>query len=445
MKALFRKADITIQRDALLKLAAALMLFGSSINAMAQSNEVELDSIIAIVNDDIVLASDFVRERANLIRQNRSGTPRDSELDKLVIERLIVQSLQLQQAELRGIRIDDNSLQRALEDMARNNNMTVAQMRDTLTSDGINFLEFRENIRKELIVSTLTRREIESSLNVSDAEVEDLLNEELAGESGFRYELEHILVKMPQQADENLVAKSLTTAQSIASQARDGVPFARLVEIQRNLGNPDIEGGNLGSRSLQEMPPLFAQQVEGIQEGDVTEPLRSAAGFHVIKLVGRSSFDKAGPVRVRARHILASTRNGTSSADARAKIGRMYAQLQAGASFDQLARELSDDKGSAANGGDLGWFNRGEMVARFEQMAFESDINQLSAPFETEFGWHVIEVLDQEMTENPRNQLETRARETLRRQKAEDQYEAWLTRLRDNAYVELRGFAKNFQ
>lgn len=426
----------------LANIAAALVL---SSTAQAQQQEVELDSIIAIVNDDIVLASDFIRERGNLIRQNRAGVPKGQELDKLVIERLIVQSLQLQHAELRGIRIDDSSLQRALDDMARNNNMSVAQMREALNKDGINFLEFRENIRKELIVSTLTRREIESNLSVSDAEVEDLLNEAMAGESGYRYELEHILVKLPQQADDDLVSSSLTTAQSLASQARDGVPFARLVEMQRNLGNSEIEGGNLGSRSLQEMPALFARQVEGMQAGDVTEPLRSAAGFHVIKLVGRSSLDQAGPVRVRARHILASTRSGMSSADAKTKIDSIYARLQAGSTFESLAKEFSDDTASAANGGDLGWFNRGEMVPTFEQRAFQSGVNQVTEPFVTEFGWHILEVLDTELAENPRSKLENQARETLRRQKAEEQYETWLSRLRDNAYVELRGFAKNFQ
>ena len=423
--------------------AAALVLLCSA--AVTHAQEVELDSIIAIVNDDIVLASDFIRERGNLIRQNRSGAPKGEALDKMVIERLIVQALQLQQAELRGIRIDDNSLQRALDDMARNNNMTVSQMRDTLSKDGINFLEFRENIRKELIVSTLTRREIESNLSVSDAEVEDLLSAEMTGDAGFRYELEHILVKMPQQADSNLVESSLATAQSLASEARDGVPFAQLVETQRKLGNTEIEGGNLGSRSLQEMPGLFANQVEVMQEGDVTEPLRSAAGFHVIKLVGRSSLDQAGAVRIKARHILASTRNGTSSADAKVIIDSVYAKLQSGASFESLAKEFSDDTGSASNGGDLGWFDRGEMVPKFEQKAFQANINQVIEPFETEFGWHILEVLDQELAESPRTQLEGKARETLRRQKAEEQYESWLTRLRDNAYVELRGFAKNFQ
>lgn len=424
---------------------AVALLFVFSLSGNAVSAEVELDSIIAVVNDDIVLASDFIRERDNLIRQSRSNVPDRNEMDKMVIERLIIQSLQLQQAEQRGIRIDDNSLQRALEDMARNNSMSVAQMRDALSKDGINFLEFRENIRKELIVSTLTRREIESNLNVSDAEVEDLLSEEMAGESGYRYELEHMLVKLPKQADKDLVDSALTTAQALASEARDGVPFARLVEKQRNLGNAQIEGGNLGSRSLQDMPALFAQQVEAMQEGDVTEPLRSAAGFHVIKLVGRSSLDQAGPSRVRARHILASTRNGTSDADAKAKIDRAYARLVAGENFAALAEEFSDDPGSANSGGDLGWFNRGEMVPNFEQKAFNTEPNQVTEPFATQFGWHILEVLEQELQENPRSQLESKARETLRRQKAEEKFQTWLTRLRDNAYVELRGFAKNFQ
>jgi len=413
--------------------------------AAAQSREIELDSIIAVVNDDIVLASDFIRERENFVRQNRSNTPRDKELDMLIIERLIVQSLQLQQARQRGIRIDDSSLQRALDDMARNNNMSVAQMREALAKDGIDFLEFRENIRKELLVSTLTRREIEAGLSVSESDVEDLMNEELAEAAGFRYELEHILVKLPQQADKNQVDTSLATAQSLASEARDGMPFARLVELQRSGGNRDIEGGNLGSRTLAEMPALFRSQVEVMQEGDVTEPLRSGAGFHVIKLVGRSSMDKSGPLRIRARHILASTRNGASSEQAKAKIDIVYARLQAGDTFEELAKEFSEDPGSAAKGGDLGWFNRGEMVSKFELMAFETNPNQLTEPFATEFGWHILEVLEQELQENPRAEMEVKARDTLRRQKAEERYQEWLTRLRDNAYVELRGFAKNYQ
>ncbi|OED43660.1 hypothetical protein AB833_03365 [Chromatiales bacterium (ex Bugula neritina AB1)] len=412
---------------------------------VAVSEEVLLDSIIAVVNEDIILSSEFVRERATLIRQNPPNLPKGEKLDKAVIERLIAQSLQLQKAAERGIRIDDSSLQRTLEDMARNNKMTISQMRESLNRDGINFLEFRENIRKELVISALSQREIDSNLRVSDEEVEALLDAEAAGSAGYRYELEHILVKVPQQADGETVSTALAVARSVASDARDGIPFNRVLQTQIRSGYTDIEGGNLGSRSLANMPKLFADQVKGMQIGDITEPLRSAAGFHVLQLLTKSSLDQPATIRVRARHILVSTRDGTSASAAKERITAIYNRLSEGADFAALAREVSDDKSSAAKGGDLGWFGRDEMVPRFETLAFSTEPNQLTEPFFTEFGWHVMEVTEREVEENPRSDLEARARDQLRRRKAEDKYDDWLAQLRANAYVELRGFAKNFQ
>ncbi len=422
---------------------AAVWLLSTSPSVI--SEEVALDSIIAVVNDDIILSSDFVRERATLIRQNPPNLPSGEQLDRAVIERLIAQSLQIQQAEERGIRIDDSSLQRTLEDMARNNKMTVAQMRESLSRDGIDFLEFRETIRKELLISTLSRREVESSLRVSDAEVEEQLSTEAAGTAGYRYELEHILVKLPQQADNETVDAAAVVARTVASDARDGIPFDRLIQTQLSNGYSEIEGGNLGARSLADMPRLFANQVKGMQIGDITEPLRSAAGFHVLHLLSKNSIDTPSSTRVRARHILASTRNGLSAAAAKQRIIEIRNRLLEGADFAAIAREMSDDARSAANGGDLGWFGRGEMVANFENIAFTTETNQLTEPFFTDFGWHILEVTEREVEQNPRGDLEERTRDQLRRKKAEDKYADWLAQLRANAYVELRGFAKNFQ
>lgn len=409
------------------------------------AEEVELDSIVAIVNNDIVLSSDFINERATLLRQNPPNLPSGPALDKVVMERLITQSLQLQEAERRGIRIDDSNLQRALEDMARNNQMSIAQMRETLSADGINFLEFRENIRKELVISTLTRREVESNLRVSDTEVEELMEASSAAPPGFRYELDHILVKLPQQAGAQQESAALSLAQGIASDARDGVSFRRLIETRRESGVVDIEGSKLGSRSLSEMPQLFATAVQGMQDGDVTEPLRSAAGFHILRMLGRSSLEQSIAKRVKARHILISTRTGLSADEAKQRITRIYQQLSEGADFASLAREVSDDRGSAEKGGDLDWFGRGEMVQRFEQIAFAIAPNKISEPFFTEFGWHLLEVLEQDIDESPRANLETQAREQLTRKKAEEKYQRWLSQLRGRSYVELRGFAKSLQ
>ncbi len=409
----------------------------------ALAEEVELDSIVAIVNNDIVLASDFISERATLLRQNPPNMPSGDELDKIVLERLITQSLQLQEAEARGIRIDDSNLQRALEDMARNNRMTVAEMRETLNRDGVNFLEFRENIRKELLISTLTRREVESRLRVSDAEVEEVMSTS-AAPAGFRYELNHILVKLPQQSAPGLESAALKLAQEIASDARDGIQFPRLLEKYRSQ-NADIEGSNLGSRTLEEMPQLFSTAVQGMQDGDISEPLRSVAGFHVLKLEGRSSLEQSIAKRVRARHILSSTRAGLSSEVAKQRITDIYNRLSEGADFANLARQQSDDRGTADKGGDLGWFTRGEMVRRFEEIAFSLPPNRLSEPFQTEFGWHILEVTEQDIDENPRSSLENKAREDLMRKKAEERYQVWLSQLRSRSYVELRGFAKSLQ
>ncbi|MEM7256392.1 MAG: peptidylprolyl isomerase [Pseudomonadota bacterium] len=411
---------------------------------IAWSQETPIDSIVALVNEDIILASDFVSERARLIRQNPPNLPRGEALDKAVMERLIVQSLQLQSAAQRGIRIDDNALQRAIEDMARNNNISVAKMREALSEEGVNFLEFREDVRKELIISTLSRRVVETNLSVSDAEVEELLNLESGTASTSRYELDHILVQVPQQADADLIAGAQEIARNIASAARDGVPFNRLLQDQLAQGNSNLEGGNLGARTLTDMPPLFANEAQGMQIDDVSEPLRSAAGFHVIKLLRKTAAVRE-PSRVRARHILASTRNGRSSAEAQAIVTDARNQLIQGRDFATLATQLSDDPSSAANGGDLGWFGKGEMVAAFESLAFSSEVNEVSQPFETQFGWHILEVIDREVTEAPREALKSRTREQLRRRKAEEKFDTWLTELRESAYVELRGFAKNFQ
>jgi len=394
----------------------------------AVAEETPLDSIIAVVNDDVILNSEFTRERDAMLAQNQPGLPRGEELHRLIVERLIIRSIQLQEAERRNIRIDESGLQRAIEDMAANANMTPAEMRDSITGDGQDFLMFREDLRKNLTVSTLTRREIQSNLFVSDAEVEELL----------------ILVKLPQQADTRQDSEALGIAQSLASRARDGETFAALVAGARSNGS-DIEGGNLGSRSLEDLPELFAQQMNGLQVNDVTEPLRSVAGYHILKLVSRTTVSQATPSRVRARHILVSTRGGRSSTEAQQRIREVQEQLTNGTDFAEVAQSYSDDESSASQGGSLGWFGGGEMVAEFEQAAFSTPVNVLSQPFKTAFGWHILEVLEQQLPETSQEAEAAKAREQLRQKKGEERYQAWLDDLRDNAYIELRGFAKRYQ
>jgi len=425
------------------QLTLSLLLL--SLPHMAQTAETKLDSIIAVVNDDIVLSSEFVRERNTMIQQNQPGLPTGTALDKLVVERLIIQSIQLQEAERRNIRIDESGLQRALEDMANQNNMSLTQLRDSVTKEGLDFLEFREDLRKNLTISSLTRREIESNLFVSDAEVEELLSTEASTAKGeFRYTLEHILVKLPQQADAQQDAAALSKAQDLASRGRDGDTFAAMVRNERDNGT-DLEGGNLGSRSLEELPELFAAAMDGLQESDVTEPLRSVAGYHILKLLSRSTVSQATPSEVRARHVLVSTRSGRSNTQAQQRIREVQQQIINGTDFEEVARTYSDDTASAANGGSLGWFGLGEMVGEFERVAFSTPINTPSQPFKTAFGWHIVEVLEQKLPETSDEEIANKARQQLRQKKGEEKYQTWLRTLRDGAYVELRGFAKEYQ
>ncbi len=423
-------------------LLCATALIAFAIPATAQ--ETSLDSIIAVVNEDIILSSEFSRERDTMLRQNQPGLPRGEELDRLVVERLIIRSIQLQEAERRNIRIDESALQRAIEDMARNNNLTPNQLREQISAEGIDFLQFREDLRKNLIVSTLTRREIQSNLFVSDAEVEELLSANTTSEGEFRYTLEHILVKLPEQADTQQDAEALRVAQTLASRARDGEDFVTLVRNTRAAGT-DIEGGNLGTRSLNDMPDLFARQMNGLQEGDITEPLRSVAGYHLLKLVARATVSQATPERVRARHVLVSTRGGRSNTEAQNRIREVQQQLNSGADFAEVVQTYSDDASTATQGGDLGWFGTGEMVGEFEQVAFSTPVNVASQPFKTAFGWHILEVLEQQMPEVSEAAVTEQARSQIRQKKGEERFQAWLDSLRDNAYVELRGFAKRYQ
>ena len=420
------------------------LTLGLALTTPSIAQETPLDSIIAVVNDDIVLTSEFLRERDTMIQQNQPGLPTGEALDQMIVERLIIQSIQLQEAERRNIRIDESGLQRALEDMARNNNMNLSQLRDSVTRDGGDFLEFREDLRKNLTISTLTRREIESNLFVSDAEVEELLSTETAKNGEFRYTLEHILVKLPQQADTRQETSALRIAQTLASRARDGEDFASLVRSER-INGTDIEGGNLGSRSLSDMPALFANEMPGMQQGDVTEPLRSVAGFHILKLTARVTVSQATPSQVRARHVLVSTRGGRSNTEAQQRIREVQQKINDGEDFADIATAYSDDTSSAASGGDLGWFGPGEMVGEFEQVAFSTPVNTPSQPFKTAFGWHIVEVLEQKMEQSSSTDQAAKAREQLRQKKAEEKFQTWLTTLRDNAYVELRGFAKEYQ
>ncbi|WP_018168119.1 peptidylprolyl isomerase [Thioalkalivibrio sp. ALMg9] len=399
------------------------------------------DRILAVVGDDVITQRELV-ERMNLIAQQmveRGTRPPDQDtLARQVMERLIVERVQLQEAERVGINIDEMTLNRAMENIARENRMTLPQLRQALMQDGVDFNAFREQIRHELTVNQLQRRQVDQRIRVSDPEIADLIaSESGAIDRGVRYRIAQIMVPLPQGADASQIAEAREKAEALRQRVREGEDFAT-VAISESQGPQALEGGDLGWRSAGEIPGMFAREAVLMRTGEISEVLRSPGGFHIMKLLDREGGDQTRVQQTRVRHILISPDQVRSDEDARRQAQSLYNRIREGASFEDLARANSDDPGSAAQGGALGWVSPGELVPGFEEAMDALEPGVVSEPVESQFGWHIIEVLERREVDTSREQIRARAREILQNRKREEELELWLRRLRDEAYVEYR-------
>ncbi len=399
------------------------------------------DRILAVVGEDVVTERELV-ERMNLVAQQmleQGHRPPDRDtLARQVMERLVVERVQLQEAERVGIDIDEMTLNRAMENIARENRLTLTQLRQALLQDGVDFNAFREQIRNELTLAQLRRRQVDGRVRVSDQEIADLIaSESGAIDRGVRYRLSHILVPVPQGADSATIAEARDRAHALRQRLEDGEDFAT-VAISES-GAPDaLEGGDLGWRGAGEIPTVFAREVILMRTGEISDVLRSPSGFHIVKLEDREGGDQTRVQQTRVRHILISPDQVRSSEEAERQARSLYNRIREGASFEDLARANSDDPGSAAQGGRLGWVSPGELVPDFEEAMDRLQPGGLSEPVQSQFGWHVIEVLERREVDTSREQIRARAREILQERKREEEQELWLRRLRDEAYVEYR-------
>lgn len=399
------------------------------------------DRILAVVGDDVITQRELV-ERMNLIAQQmveRGNRPPDQDtLARQVMERLIVERVQLQEAERVGINIDEMTLNRAMENIARENRMTLPQLRRALMQDGVDFNAFREQIRHELTVNQLQRRQVDQRIRVSDPEIADLIaSESGAIDRGVRYRIAQIMVPLPQGADAGQIAAAREKAESLRQRVREGEDFAT-VAISESQGPQALEGGDFGWRSASEIPGMFARQAVLMRTGEISEVLRSPGGFHIMKLLDREGGDQTRVQQTRVRHILISPDQVRSEQDAQRQAQSLHNRIREGASFEDLARANSDDPGSAAQGGTLGWVSPGELVPGFEEAMDALEPGVVSEPVESQFGWHIIEVLERREVDTSREQIRARAREILQNRKREEELELWLRRLRDEAYVEYR-------
>ncbi|MDT3736738.1 MAG: peptidylprolyl isomerase [Denitratisoma sp.] len=410
--------------------------------ALAQgraAQAIEADRIIAVVNDEVITLHELKSRAAFTERQLRQqGTqmpPRDV-LEKHILERLIVDRVQLQFAKETGLRIDDAQLDQTLVRIAEGNRMGLAQFRANLERDGIPWAKFREDIRDEIVIGRLREREVDSKIVVTEGEIDNFL--ETAGAMGNEeFNLAHILLRVPEQARPEQLARLQARAEDIVAQLRRGADFAQLAAS--NSDAPDgLSGGVMGWRPLERLPTLFAEVVPKLKPGEVSDVLRSPAGYHILKLLDRrGGAIKAQPVeQTRARHILIKTSELVSEADARRRLAALKERITHGADFAELARLHSNDL-SAAKGGDLGWLNQGDTVPDFEKAMNSLKPGEVGEPVQSPFGWHLIQVLERRMDVS-QERVRQSARMALRERKADEAYQDWLRQMRDRAYVEYR-------
>lgn len=401
----------------------------------------EVDRIVAVVNDDVILQSEVnsrinnIRER--LAKENQPFPPEDA-MQKQVLESIIMERLQLQIAEQTGIRVDDNTLNKTIAGIAQRNNVTLALLRGTLEADGVDFEEYREGIRKQMTLNRLRQRQVVSRITISNSEAENFIKQNLSiGKTAQEYRIGHILITVPEAASAEQIAKAKAKANNALKKLRDGEFFQQLA-MSMSDGRQALEGGDLGWRKLQQVPSLFADKVIKMQAGDINGLIRSPSGFHIIKILEVRGGERHFVKQTQVRHILIKTNEITSDEDATLRLGQLRIRLQGGDDFHELARSHSQDTGSAIKGGMLGWVNPGDLVPQFEKVMNEIQINAISEPFKSNFGWHLLQVLGRRQQDNTLAFRKGKARQYLRERRIEEETEAWLRRLRDEAYVNIR-------
>ncbi len=399
----------------------------------------EIDRIVAIVEDEVItrrqLQQEIKRLRDEFRLQGRQLPP-DEDIAPQVLELLINQSILLQQAKRRGIEITDSQLNRALEKLAANNGMNLGQFRQALLDNGIDYRQFREKIRREMMINTIKNSYARSNVDISDQEVDDYLKRSAGQNENREYRLAHILVALPDGASSEQVAEARALAEELVARARNGEDFGELARRHSASGTA-LQGGDLGWRKHAEVPSLFSDRVPNMSVGQISDPIRAAGGFHIIKLVDLRDSDQVLTEQTHARHILIKPDAVTGDEDAKRQLESLREQIQQGADFAELAREYSDDTGSKGLGGDLGWVGKGVMVPEFERVMLSTPVGETSEVFRSPFGWHILQVLERRTVDETDESKRKKIRALLHKQKRDEVLELWQRRLRDEAFVKI--------
>ena len=401
-----------------------------------------VDRIVAVVNKDVITATELDDAVAGAERQlRRQGTrlPERPQLERQMLERLIIDKAQLQLARDTGLRIDETQLDRAVQRVAQNNNMSLADFRGALERDGVLYQAFREDLREQMLLNRLREREVDDKIQVSDSEIDLFLADLKTRPESVEYQVAHILVRVPEQSAPDRIEAARARAQRALNEARAGADFAGLAASYSDA--PDaLQGGALGWRSHDRLPELFSSALAPLQPGQTSEVLRSPAGFHILKLIERrgAAVDGAPVAQTRMRHILIRANEAMSEGEALRRLNDLRNRIVSGAAdFAEMARVHSGDA-TAARGGELDWVYPGDTVPEFERADRDLKIGEVSQPVRTPFGYHLIEVLERRSADMSPDRRRLQARQVLRERKSDEAYQDWLRQLRDQVYVELR-------
>ncbi|MEE2784940.1 MAG: peptidylprolyl isomerase [Pseudomonadota bacterium] len=401
----------------------------------------ELDGIVAIVEEDVILASELRARYQQIVKQLRAQkvqVPPNEILLSQLVERLIIESLQRQEAERRGVDIDDETLTRAVLSFAEQSNMTLEQFEAALLEDGTSYREFREDIRNEIMISRLQRNLINRRITISEQDVQGLLNSPFYKEMfSDEYRVGHILLSIETGASESAVLAAAARGTKIVEELRGGADFANMA-IENSSSSRALEGGDLGLRKAAELPSLFAETVLDMEVGEIAEPIQTSGAVHIIKLLERKGAGTQREKQTLVRHILVRSSEIRSEEETVALIESIYDEIVAGADFAELAERHSEDPASALNGGSLGWSATASFVPQFAEVMEGTEQGGTSAPFHSQFGWHVLQVLDRREEDMSDEARESMAMEILHRRRFEEEQQEWLKELRDEAFVEIR-------
>jgi peptidyl-prolyl cis-trans isomerase SurA len=427
-----------------LALIPALFLAGvahSQTRELTTTGEL-LDRVAAVVNDGIVLQSEL-DEQVILITERLRGQkldlPPENVLRQQVLERLVLQEIQMQRADRANLKVPDEALNSAMQDVAQRNNIPLAQLPEALAAQGIDYAAYRDAMRKELTLTLLRQRDVIQRISVTPREIDQYLEKQKnAPEQSGEYNVSHILIAVPQAATPDQLVSADKRAEDVARRAKSGEDFGKLAVAYSN-SQTALDGGALGWRKGSELPTFLNDVIARLKPGEVSEPLRTPTGYHIVRLNEvRGTNQQVIVEQVHARHILMKPNELQDDATVRQKMGQIRERIEKGEDFAGLAQTSSEDPGSASEGGDLGWANPGTFVPEFEAELAKLKDNEISQPFRSQYGWHIVQVLGRRKFDNTDELKRRHAAEAIRASHADEETELWMRRLRDEAYVEYK-------